>query len=313
MHGPRPTVQFSVDPEDILPTHPDKHPASVLTLADRTLGAQRMRPLLIATAVLLLATKASANDLARVITAIEQDDRGAIVEYIRAGGDVDARAPNGRFGGSPLLHLAARLDATESATALIDAGARLNSASRTSGATALHAAAMRGNADLALRLLTAGADPNVISHLGEVPLHNAVVFGQQEVVTVLLEHGADPNFSQSEQGPPIMGSARTASVSLRRALGLRPYSDTAAPIIATMIAHGADVDVSDAHGTTLLDYWMHRVCAERDVGGESVVNMLLDSGALLDQEKVRGFLDIGRSLGNEECEVLAPLTGQRQL
>ncbi len=272
-----------------------------------------MRSVLIAAAVALLSANATAADLTGIVAAIERDDEAAVARFIAEGGDIDAVAPGGRFGGSPLLHLAARLNATQSAALLIDAGAQLDARSHTSGATALHAAALQGNANLVDRLIAAGADPNTLSHFGEVPLHNAVAFGQFDAVQVLLDQGADPNLGHSEQGPPIMGTARIADPAVRRALGLSPEPAAVTPIIHALIAHGAAVDVADAHGTTLLDQWMYRVCAERDAMGAAVVDKLLDAGALLDQEKLRGFLEMGRSLGNAECDWLLPLTDQRQL
>ena len=272
-----------------------------------------MRRVLIAAAIALFPISADAADMADVVAAIERDDTNTVAQFIAEGGDIDAFAPHGRFGGSPLLQLAARVDRTQSALLLIDAGARLNAVSRTSGATALHAATLRGNAQLVERLITAGADPNALNHFGEVPLHNAVAFGQYKAVQVLLSHGADPNLSQSAQGPAIMGTARMAGPAMRRALGLSPAADPVVPIIRELIAHGADVGVADTHGTTLLDEWMYRVCAEQDAMGAPIVEMLLGSGALLDQDKLRGFLDIGRALGNAECNWLLPLTEQQQL
>ena len=272
-----------------------------------------MKRALIAAAIALFPLSTSAADMADIVAAIERDDPNLVAQFIAEGGDIDAVATDGQFGGSPLLQLAARVNATRSAVLLIDAGARLNAASRTSGATALHAATLRGNAELVERLITAGADPNVLSHFGEVPLHNAIIFGQFEAVKILLDNGADPDRSLSEQGPAIMGTAHMAGPAVRRALGLSPAAGPVVPIIRELIAHGADINVADARGTTLLDQWMYRVCAEQDAMGAPIVDMLLDSGALLDQEKLRGFLDIGRTLGTAECDWLLPLTEQQQL
>ena len=134
-----------------------------------------------------------------------------------------------------------------------------------------------------------------------------------KAVTLLLHHGADPNHSQSDEGPPIMITARMAHPPVRQALGLSPMPDPAGAIVRELIANGADVHARDARGDTVLDHWMYRICNEADTDGADIVDLLLDSGALLDKDKLRGFLDIGRSLDNVECDRLAPLVEQEQL
>lgn len=59
-------------------------------------------------------------------------------------------------------------------------------------ASALWAAAKRGDAPAVADLLRRGVDPNVPYKLGFNALHYAAMRGHTEVIRVLLEHGADP-------------------------------------------------------------------------------------------------------------------------
>ena len=59
------------------------------------------------------------------------------------------------------------------------------------GGTALHTAAMRGDAEKAWALIAAGADLNAKSNAGMTALHWAAVRGHTKTVRALVELGAD--------------------------------------------------------------------------------------------------------------------------
>ena len=56
----------------------------------------------------------------------------------------------------------------------------------------LHHAAESGHEEMIVRLIEAGADPNVRDNAGETPLHRALDKGWSEGTGTLLNHGADP-------------------------------------------------------------------------------------------------------------------------
>jgi ankyrin repeat protein len=77
------------------------------------------------------------------------------------------------------------------------------------GNTALHAAAGRGQREMARFLLEQGADVNAMNGWGETPLHCAVAQRHLEMVADLLECGADINACQagSDTGTPLWRAA----------------------------------------------------------------------------------------------------------
>jgi ankyrin repeat protein len=118
----------------------------------------------------------------------------------------------GKQGGLTALHLAARQGHTDSARALLDAGADVNQASPADGMTALLIASINGHFDLAWDLLERGADPTAAADNGVTPLYAVLnvqwqprsfypqprAYQQQrhsylELMKALLDKGADPN------------------------------------------------------------------------------------------------------------------------
>ncbi len=118
----------------------------------------------------------------------------------------------GNQGGMTALHLAARQGYTQTAEALLAAGADVNAASAGDKTTPLLMATVNGQFDLAKNLLERGADPNLASEAGATPLYAAVnvtwapkalypqprAYLQQHLsyldyMKELLDKGADPN------------------------------------------------------------------------------------------------------------------------
>jgi ankyrin repeat protein len=69
--------------------------------------------------------------------------------------------------------------------------------------TSLHAAAARGQADLAQTLLKWGADVEALDAKGRVPLHYAAEEGHTSVAEVLVEHGAKVNSKDQDGWTPL--------------------------------------------------------------------------------------------------------------
>lgn len=112
---------------------------------------------------------------------------------------------------TPLLY-AVRQGFTDSAKALIDAGADVNQVSAGDHTSPLLMAVINGHFDLAQELLNRGADPNMAAENGATPLYAALnvewapkalypqprAYQQQKItyldlMTMLLDKGADPN------------------------------------------------------------------------------------------------------------------------
>ena len=94
-------------------------------------------------------------------------------------------------GGFTALLFAARTGDGNSARRLLAAGADPNDAAP-SGASALVVAAHSGHGGVGVLLLAASADPNA-SGAGYTPLHAAILRGDADLVGALLAQGADPD------------------------------------------------------------------------------------------------------------------------
>jgi ankyrin repeat protein len=118
----------------------------------------------------------------------------------------------GSWGGLAPIHLAARQGYTESALALVDAGANVNQPSTGDRVTPMLIAIINGHYDLAKALLDKGADPNLAQDNGVTSLYAALncqwsdkalypqprAFEQQQVsylqlMDALLQKGANVN------------------------------------------------------------------------------------------------------------------------
>jgi ankyrin repeat protein len=161
---------------------------------------------------------------------------------------------------APVAEAAMRGDAT-AVRALIESGADVNAALG-DGMTALHWSAERGDDDIALLLLSAGATVEPTTRLGAYrPLHLAAKGGHTSVVRALLEAGALPN--------PGTTTGVVTPLHLAAASGN-------ASSVAVLLEHGADVDRGETSwGQTPL---MFAAAA----GRVETIRALLDAGAYVD-------------------------------
>lgn len=95
--------------------------------------------------------------------ALQAGDAAALRAALAAGADANAVSPDG----AAALLVASLNSDPELATALLGAGADVNAANESNGATPLHAAAFLGHADVARVLLDGGADANAVTFDGQ--------------------------------------------------------------------------------------------------------------------------------------------------
>jgi len=166
-----------------------------------------------------------------------------IEDRISRGADVNIYDLNGQTA----LHIASDHGLCVFVDLLVQAGADVNAASRTTGETALHYAAKHGYVDVIRSLLMV---PGVVSDTqnasGDTPLHDAVVEatlqgraeGANACVMALLESGANPSASTSENATIFH---------LLAANGLISCTQEA-------LNRGADPSARDSRGDTPLHY-----------------------------------------------------------
>jgi ankyrin repeat protein len=121
---------------------------------------------------------------------------------------------------SPLADAAERGDKA-SVAALLTKGADVN-APQGDGMTALHWAAMNGDAQLAATLLKAGASPKSVTRInGYTPLMLAARHGQAAVVEALLVGGSDPSATSDNGVTPLMFAAASGDVASVEAIAAK--------------------------------------------------------------------------------------------
>jgi hypothetical protein len=147
---------------------------------------------------------------------------------------------------------AVRSGDAEKTKALLQADPKLAEARTEDGSTALHLAALEGEAAVARVLLAGGAQVNARGLREETPLHMAMYDGHREVAEVLLASGADVNARNTEGETPLHLAAR------------KGYGD----LVELLVDHQADVDAKNKQDATPL----HAAAA---AGQKTVVKLLL--------------------------------------
>ena len=179
---------------------------------------------------------AQAGSYEDFFSAIRNDDAGTIRQLLARGFDANSPDPQGQYG----LILAIREPSLKVASALIDAPKINLNAFNALGESALMLAALKGQLDLAKKLIAKGADVN---KTGWTPLHYAASNGHVEVIKLLLENHAyidaeSPNGSTPLMMASMYGNAQ--SVKLLIDEGADPLLKNQIGLTALQFAQRAD-------------------------------------------------------------------------
>jgi ankyrin repeat protein len=239
-----------------------------------------------------------------LLFAAQQGELKSAELLLAAGADVnDADAS-----GSSVLVVAAHSGHGAFGRALLDRGADPNAAG--AGYSALHAAVLRGDAELVRALLAKGADPNAplkagtpvrkygvdyalsAAWIGATPYWLAAKFAEPAIMRLLAAGGADTRRAMPDGTTPLMAAlmAGVGQGDRRERFQTEPQMAVAAPkdaeatvqTVTSAIALGADLNAAT---TTAGDTALH-LAATR--GLNPVIKLLADAGAALDIKNKRG-------------------------
>jgi uncharacterized protein len=164
-------------------------------------------------------------------SSVKQDDPQAVMGLLNRGFDPNTPNPEGLSG----LHLALRESSLKVAQALID-WPKTNVEVRTpQDESPLMMAAIKGNLDMARRLIERDADVN---KTGWTPLHYAATGGHLAVVKLLLENNAYIDAESPNGTTPLMMAAQ--------------YGSAAA--VKLLLEAGADATSKNQLGLTAIDF-----------------------------------------------------------
>ena len=156
---------------------------------------------------------------APIADAAQNGDRESVRALLKKGLDVNEAQGDG----TTALHWAAIKGDAEMAQMLIYAGANVRATTRIGAYTPLYLAAKGGYSDVVAALLAAGADAKAVTSNGTTPLMIAAAAGDTRSITSLIENGADINAKDGAKGEtPLIFAAgfnRTDAVKLLLARG----------------------------------------------------------------------------------------------
>lgn len=181
-----------------------------------------MKKLLALIVVASLSGSISAAGPSDVANAAQSKDAAAVRKLIKDGADV-----NGAQGdGMTALHWAALNGDAELAQMLLFAGANVGAKTRVGGYTPLHLAAQVGHASVIAPLVAAGAPVTTATATGATALMHAAHSGSSDAVRILIENGADPNVTETANGQTALMFAAAAD---------------RVDVVKLLIARGADI------------------------------------------------------------------------
>lgn len=163
--------------------------------------------------------------------AIKQDDAGKLKELLTRGFDANTIDPNGQHG----LYLALREPSPKAAQVLIDWPKTNVNVLNAKDESPLMMAALKGQQELADKLIRKGAD---INKTGWTPLHYAASSGHLAIISLLLENSAYIDAESPNGSTPLMMAAM--------------YGTPAA--VKLLLKEGADPQLKNQQGLTALQF-----------------------------------------------------------
>jgi ankyrin repeat protein len=165
-----------------------------------------MRRLISVSAAIALsfAVVVTAQSQASIANAAQNGDRETVKALLKKGVDVNEAQGDG----TTALHWAAMKGDADMARMLLVAGANVRATTRLGSYTALYLAAKGGYSDVVAALLAGGADAKAVTANGTTPLMIAAAAGDTRSITSLVENGAEIDARDTAKGEtPLMFAA----------------------------------------------------------------------------------------------------------
>ena len=174
---------------------------------------------------------ASAGSYEEFFSAIQRDDPAKVRELLGRGFDANTIDPKGSSG----LFLALSEPSPKSAEVLADWSKTDVNRLNANGESALMIAALKGNLQLATKLIDKGAD---INKTGWTPLHYAASSGHLPIIALLLDRSAYIDAESPNRTTPLMMAAMYGS----------PQA------VKLLLQEGADPTLKNQQGLTALQF-----------------------------------------------------------
>ena len=225
-----------------------EHLQSPIRLAYESLGSRRSREMFENEKIFRILADTNTSN---------RDKHRAVIEYLDAGGDVNASS-RVQYS-TPLLALAVFAGVGMSTLQTLLEHEDLDiDATNAFGQTALEIAIYKGDFDLVLALVEAGADVNVPGQFGRTMLMTAVTGGYHDIVYYLSK-------IVNVNAYNTLGSALSVAIN-------HDDENTRRAMVSILVNAGADINTKEATGVTFL-----MQAAER--GDAGLVTLLLERGA----------------------------------
>ena len=174
---------------------------------------------------------ANAGSYEDFFSAIQRDDPAKVRELLERGFDANTIDPKGRSG----LYLALSEPSPKAAQVLVDWSKTDVNRLNANGESALMIAALKGNLELATKLVEKGAD---INKTGWTPLHYAASSGYLAIIALLLDQSAYIDAESPNRTTPLMMAAMYGS----------------AQAVRLLLRDGADPNLKNQQGLTALQF-----------------------------------------------------------
>lgn len=256
---------------------------------------------------LSLAAVLNAQSAAQIANAAQNGDREAVRALLKKGLDVNEAQGDG----TTALHWAAMKGDAEMAQMLIVAGANVRATTRLGSYTPLYLAAKGGYSEIVAALLAAGADAKAVTSNGTTPLMIAAAAGDTKSINSLVENGADINATETKGETPLMFAAGFNRLDAVKALLAKGANHKATTKVTDLFALTAPEEESMARqGGRAVQQRTDIAGATRAYRYNELISSQGGLTALLFAAR-QGFTDVAMALLDAGADVNQPNAGDK--